>query len=247
MDKLQWFKFTPSDWMMGKIQRCPEITQARFMRLCCLYWNKEANLLRDDAIIEIDQEHYDILISKKIIQDDGAHVFIQFLDEQLEDITLTSKSKSRAAKIRWERYNAKQVQSTSNADAMHVHTDAMQNDAEKRREEERDKREREREKERELTTEGEPSTFKNLNDRKIEFGTLVKDFVGTYSDDMCKRFFNYWTESNVNGKKMRFEMEKVFDLKRRLATWAKNDKEWNKDKEPIKDKLVENVHKAAGI
>jgi uncharacterized protein YdaU (DUF1376 family) len=108
-------------------------------------------------------------------------------------------------------------------------------------------REREREKERELTTEGEPSTFKNLNDRKIEFGTLVKDFVGTYSDDMCKRFFNYWTESNVNGKKMRFEMEKVFDLKRRLATWAKNDKEWNKDKEPIKDKLVENVHKAAGI
>lgn len=108
-------------------------------------------------------------------------------------------------------------------------------------------REREREKERELTTEGEPSTFKNLNDRKIEFGTLVKDFVGTYSDDMCKRFFNYWTESNVNGKKMRFEMEKVFDLKRRLATWAKNDKEWNKDKEPIKNKLVENVHKAAGI
>jgi hypothetical protein len=27
MDKLQWFKFTPSDYMMGKIQRCPEITQ----------------------------------------------------------------------------------------------------------------------------------------------------------------------------------------------------------------------------
>ena len=105
-------------------------------------------------------------------------------------------------------------------------------------------REREREKERELTTEGEPSTFKNLNDRKIEFGTLVKDFVGTYSDDMCKRFFNYWTESNVNGKKMRFEMEKVFDLKRRLATWAKNDKDWNKDKEPIKDPLVEHVKKA---
>jgi len=92
--------------------------------------------------------------------------------------------------------------------------------------------------------EGKPSTLKTLNDRKIEFGILVKDFVGTYTDDMCKRFFNYWTESNVNGKKMRFEMEKVFDLKRRLATWAKNDKEWNKDKEPIQDKLVEHVKKA---
>ena len=105
-------------------------------------------------------------------------------------------------------------------------------------------RQREREKESELTTDGEPSTLKTLNDRKIEFGILVKNYVGTYNDDMCKRFFNYWTESNVNGKKMRFEMEKVFDLKRRLATWAKNDKEWNKSKEPIQDKLVEHVKKA---
>ena len=137
MDKLQWFKFSPSDWMMGKIQRCPEITQARFIRLCCLYWNKESNLLKDDAIIEIDQEHYDILISKNIISDDGAHVFIDFLNEQLEDITELSKSKSKAAKARWNKYNNKEVNSTSNADAMHVHKGAMQNDAEKRREEER--------------------------------------------------------------------------------------------------------------
>jgi hypothetical protein len=136
MDKLQWFKFTPSDWMMGKIQRCPEITQARFLRLCCLYWNKESNLLIEDAIIEIDKEHFDILVSKKIIINDGAHVIINFLDEQLMQITETSKSKSKAAKARWNKYNAKQEQYNSNADAMHVHTVAMQNDAEKRREEE---------------------------------------------------------------------------------------------------------------
>jgi hypothetical protein len=138
MDKLQWFKFTPSDWMMGKIQRCPEITQARFMRLCCLYWNKEANLLTEDAIIEIDQEHYDILITKKIITSDGAHVFIKFLDEQLVDITETSKGKSKAAKARWDKYKKDKIQ---NADAMHVHTDAVQNDAEKRREEKEEIRE----------------------------------------------------------------------------------------------------------
>jgi len=138
MDKLQWFKFTPSDWMMGKIQRCPEITQARFIRLCCLYWNKESNLLRDDAIIEIDKEHYDVLLSKKIITDDGAHVFIQFLDEQLKDIAETSKGKSKAAKVRWEKHNKSKLEAMQNdADAMHVHTDAMQNDAEKRRGEER--------------------------------------------------------------------------------------------------------------
>jgi uncharacterized phage protein (TIGR02220 family) len=133
MEKLQWFKFSPSDYMMGKIQRCPEITQARFIRLCCLYWNKECNLNITDTIIEIDQEHFDILISKKIISSNEEHIFIDFLDEQMLDITETSKDKSKAAKIRWAKYNEEK----NNADAMHVHTDAMQNDAEKRREEER--------------------------------------------------------------------------------------------------------------
>ena len=56
MSKLTWFKFTPSDYMMGKIQRCPEVTQARFIRLCCLYWNKQCELTYEDAEIEIDKE-----------------------------------------------------------------------------------------------------------------------------------------------------------------------------------------------
>ena len=136
MEKLQWFKFSPTDWSMGKIQRCPEITQARYIRLCCLYWNKEANLSYEDAEIDIDKEHLDILVSKKIVECIDDNVVIKFLDEQLVDITANSKSKSKAAKARWDKYKSKEVQSTTNADAMHVHTDAMQNDAEKRRGEE---------------------------------------------------------------------------------------------------------------
>jgi len=126
MDKLQWFKFSYADWRMGKIQRCSEITQARFVNLCCLYWNKEANISIEDAEIEIDKEHLDILIGKKIIEVDNQHIFIKFLDEQLKDIAETSKGKSKAAKARWEKYKK------DNADA-------MQNDAEKRREEKRRK------------------------------------------------------------------------------------------------------------
>ena len=138
MDKLQWFKFSYADWRMGKIQRCPEITQARFMNLCCLYWSKESNLSIEDAEIEIDKEHLDILISKKIVEVDDEHVFIKFLDEQLGDIAETSKGKSKAAKARWDKYRKdKASEEQNNADAMHVHKDAMQNNAEKRREEER--------------------------------------------------------------------------------------------------------------
>ena len=42
-------------------------------------------------------------------------------------------------------------------------------------------------------------------------------------DDFC----NYWTESNINGNKMKFEMQKTFDVKRRLNKWIKNQSEWN--------------------
>lgn len=163
MDKLQWFKFSYADWRMGKIQRCPEITQARFMNLCCLYWSKESNLSIEDAEIEIDKEHLDILISKKIVEVDSEHVFIKFLDEQLGDIAETSKGKSKAAKARWDKYRKdKAIEEQNNADAMHVHKDAMQNNAEKRREE----KTREEEKREDKNT---PTAF-NFRNSFLELG-----------------------------------------------------------------------------
>ena len=94
MDKLQWFKFCPTDWVMGKIQRCPEITQARFLKLCCLYWNKDCQISVEDAIIEIDKDHFDILVAKKIIFISDEQIYISFLDEQNVEIKETSKDKS---------------------------------------------------------------------------------------------------------------------------------------------------------
>jgi len=99
MDKLQWFKFCPSDWMMGKIQRCPEITQARYLRLCCLYWNKETILSLEDAEIEVDESHLNILLKKKVIKSEGDFVKIDFLNEQYENILLTSRKNSKAGKL----------------------------------------------------------------------------------------------------------------------------------------------------
>jgi hypothetical protein len=89
------------------------------------------------------------------------------------------------------------------------------------------------------------TTFKTLKERQIDFGKELKTYVDKYGNTMCKEFFDYWTESNANGKKMRFEMEKVFDLKRRLATWKSRQKNFNK--EPEIDQLVINVNKAVGL
>ena len=129
MDKLQWFKFTPTDWIMGKIQRCPEITQARFMRLICLYWNKECILSYDDAEIEIDKEHLDILIAKKIVRLVDEFISIEFLNEQLVNISETSDKRREAVLQRW----AKVKQ--NNTSVLQVNTSVLQNDTEKSREE----------------------------------------------------------------------------------------------------------------
>lgn len=107
MDKLQWFKFTPSDWIMGKIQRCSEITQARFMRLCCVYWNKDCNMTYEDAEVEIDKKHLDILISKRVLKNSNGIITIVFLLEQIKEIEIDKSDKSQSGQIgnlkRWHR------------------------------------------------------------------------------------------------------------------------------------------------
>ena len=46
--------------------------------------------------------------------------------------------------------------------------------------------------------------------------------------EQVENFISYWTESNKNGKKMKFEMQKTFDIKRRLIKWRDNNVEWSK-------------------
>ena len=40
-------------------------------------------------------------------------------------------------------------------------------------------------------------------------------------------FCDYWTESNLSGTRMKFELQKTFDINRRLKKWIKNSKDWN--------------------
>jgi len=42
------------------------------------------------------------------------------------------------------------------------------------------------------------------------------------SKDELSGFISYWTEKNPNGRKMRFEKEKTFDIHKRLARWKRN-------------------------
>lgn len=99
MEKLQWFKFSPTDWKMGKIQRLPAETQIRFISLLCLYWNKDCVMSYDDAEVEIDKEHLDLLVSKRVIKVDDGSVVIEFLNEQFVEVSSTINNKSTSGKV----------------------------------------------------------------------------------------------------------------------------------------------------
>jgi len=45
-----------------------------------------------------------------------------------------------------------------------------------------------------------------------------------------QKFQLYWTEPSKDGKKQRWEMQKTWDVKRRLLTWFSKQKEWNQSK-----------------
>lgn len=66
--------------------------------------------------------------------------------------------------------------------------------------------------------------IKTLEERKKEFKLECWNaFKDKITLQTIKEFFEYWSESNLEGKKMRFEKESVFDLNRRMNTWLKNN------------------------
>ena len=56
--------------------------------------------------------------------------------------------------------------------------------------------------------------------RKDSFYQPLIPFVGQYPKEMVRAFFDYWSEMNKSGTKMRCELEKTWELPKRLATWA---------------------------
>lgn len=70
----------------------------------------------------------------------------------------------------------------------------------------------------------------SLSDREKAFAETIRPYVPKYGKEMCNKFFAYWTEPNKSKTKMRFELERTWDVSRRLATWS--NKPWG-DNKPV--------------
>lgn len=65
----------------------------------------------------------------------------------------------------------------------------------------------------------------SLEERKNAFWQRLVPYIhrGTYPQEMVAAFYRYWTEINENGRRMRFEKEKTYELPKRLATWQSRE------------------------
>lgn len=76
-----------------------------------------------------------------------------------------------------------------------------------------------------------PNLTSTLESRKNKFIEDLKSFVEVYGKEMVRKFFDYWSELNKSQTKMRWELEKTFEITKRLATWSSRDKTFSPKQE----------------
>lgn len=81
---------------------------------------------------------------------------------------------------------------------------------------------------------GEEKPVRAIEKRFSDFFDEVWGFVSEYNDEVLNSFISYWTEKNKSKTKMRFELQKTWDTKRRLANWNNNNKKFSNKTETSK-------------
>lgn len=208
MAELTFFKFIPSHWDNGNIQLCSLSSKGLFADICATYWVRQGELpyayvlqkhCKGDATLL--QE----LIDNEVVVVSEKNIIIQFLDEQLTEFIEISEKRRTAANKRWDA-KAMQEQSTSNA----IREDKIREEKKEGKLSEVEKREILRKRSSDLISE-----LKEIQEE------------GEYPAAMLDSFYGYWTEPNKSLTKMRYELERTWDTRRRLATWASRDRSFS--------------------
>jgi len=73
---------------------------------------------------------------------------------------------------------------------------------------------------------------KEIKEKEIKVNINLIDDIQTFKSELGDEYDNfvmYWTEPNKNGK-LRYELEKFFDIKRRVNTWLQNKNKYGNSK-----------------
>lgn len=78
--------------------------------------------------------------------------------------------------------------------------------------------------------------------KKVKFGQEINDeSQGILTVEQANEFLSYWSEANKSKTKMRWELERTWDLRSRMQRWNNNTKKWDKPgkkQNTLKNKLA---------
>ncbi|MFY7733585.1 MAG: DUF6291 domain-containing protein [Bacteroidia bacterium] len=73
----------------------------------------------------------------------------------------------------------------------------------------------------------------SINDKDENFKNEIFSYSEIYSKDMLEKFYLHWSEKNSK-QKMKFELEKTWETKKRLSKWHANSLKWDASKNNTK-------------
>ena len=209
--ELPYFKFEPAEYLTKDISFCSLSAQGLFINICSYYWQRNCKLTKEQLLKRLNHEtELNELIQEGVIDLIENNIFIKFLDNQLNEVEIKSKTNSinggkggRPKKNQIEtetkpKQNSNESQTISETKG--IREDKIKLDNNKT----------------------------SLETRTLAFKEKLVPFKNKYEMDLLKNFFQYWTEPNLSKTKMLFELQKTFDIERRLSTWASRQKDFNK-------------------
>ena len=81
--ELPFFKFDPTEWIMGKISYQPLEIQGAFIQCCSYFWKKSGVLKIDEIDWRIGKKNLEVLIENDFLSNKDGYLSIEFLEEQL--------------------------------------------------------------------------------------------------------------------------------------------------------------------
>jgi len=187
-----------------------------FWALLELLFNEENKLCIDDYTVLAFSLQCDADKLKSVIEDFDLFIiedgcfYSKRLNDHIDNINSKSLKAKENASKRWNNANA--MQSHSEPNASRVYKSIVENSKVDK---------------------------SKVNKRIVEFKNSINQIEGVNNSDK-ENFFLFWSELNKSGTKQRWELEKTWDLNRRLKRWSNSS--FNKKEQGIKFPDYYDIH-----
>jgi len=217
--ELPYFQFEPAEYLTGNISFCSLKTQGLFINLCSYYWQRSCNLTKQQLLKRLDfKDELEELLSENVIEIYDDIIKIKFLDEQISKATMQSKANSLNGSKGGRPKKESQIKPKLNPIETEIKPKQKPIESQLKGIRE-DKIIEDKIIEDKSILDKKTLT---VDDRKNTFSLHAKSFNNIYEDNLIQEFIDYWTETNPQGKKMKFEMQKTFQINLRLKKWYSN-------------------------